>query len=182
MHQKGDTHVDTLGSTKDEATGGKNQTTRAHSADCRAQEAQRRREADAMQTGFEAGIAKSIVHGYDAAFWNESYELLRAAILQHLPAHVHDDDVAEEAILVKAIEDAGEDLRADRAVCLCGCPPDVHENYGEDGESCGNDDHDCIRVSVGVAQAFARVRAGAKAGEAQVPVSDSTVNDAENTK
>ena len=32
------------------------------------------------------------------------------------------------------------------AVCLCGCPESEHESYGEDGESCGHDDHECLRV------------------------------------
>lgn len=36
------------------------------------------------------------------------------------------------------------------AVCLCGCPAGEHESYGEDGESCGHDDHECIRVAPAV--------------------------------
>lgn len=86
------------------------ETERLHSAACRAQDAQRQREADALQSGFEAGVAKGIVHGYDAAFWHESYSLLRQAILAHLDRFVHDDDVAEEAILINAIEKAGTDV------------------------------------------------------------------------
>lgn len=42
------------------------------------------------------------------------------------------------------------ELAGDRAVCLCGCVE--HENYGEDGESCENEDHVCIRVALGVRQ------------------------------
>lgn len=33
------------------------------------------------------------------------------------------------------------------AVCACGCDAAAHESYGEDGESCGRDDHDCYRTS-----------------------------------
>lgn len=36
------------------------------------------------------------------------------------------------------------------AVCSCGCPPEDHENYGEDGEGCTNPDHVCMRTSRGV--------------------------------
>lgn len=41
-------------------------------------------------------------------------------------------------------------LRECNAVCLCGCPDSEHESYGEDGESCGHDDHECIRVAPAV--------------------------------
>jgi hypothetical protein len=34
----------------------------------------------------------------------------------------------------------------DRAVCLCGCPEAEHESRMDDGETCGHDDHECIRV------------------------------------
>ena len=37
-------------------------------------------------------------------------------------------------------------LRECNAVCLCGCPDSEHESYGEDGESCGDEEHECIRV------------------------------------
>jgi hypothetical protein len=51
-----------------------------------------------------------------------------------------------------------ERLNADNAVCLCGCPDGDHESYGEDGESCANEDHQCLRVAVGVQQVFAALR------------------------
>jgi hypothetical protein len=51
----------------------------------------------------------------------------------------------------------------DRAVCLCGCPADAHESYGEDGESCGCEDHDCLRVCAGAADAVAALRSRALA-------------------
>lgn len=41
-------------------------------------------------------------------------------------------------------------LRECNAVCLCGCPDAEHESYGADGESCGNDEHECIRVAPAV--------------------------------
>jgi hypothetical protein len=46
-------------------------------------------------------------------------------------------------------------LRECNAVCLCGCPDADHESYDEDGESCGNDEHECIRVAPAVL-AYAR--------------------------
>jgi hypothetical protein len=53
-----------------------------------------------------------VVAGYDAAFWHGCYTLLRDAVLAHLDQFVHDTDVAEEAILVEAIEKAGTALRS----------------------------------------------------------------------
>ena len=73
----------------------------------------------------------TLVDGYDAAFWNESYKLLRDAVIEHLGRFVADDDVAEEAIVLEAIERAGAALRdgaegADaRSVETTGGPEDV---------------------------------------------------------
>jgi hypothetical protein len=61
----------------------------------------------------------AIVAGYDATFWHASYTLLRDAITTHLNDCIRDDDVAEEAILVEAIETAGQRLRA--------CPEEPQE-------------------------------------------------------
>lgn len=55
-----------------------------------------------------------------------------------------------------------ERVEEDNAVCLCGCPPDAHESLGEDGESCGHDDHECLRVAPAVATLFASLRARAQ--------------------
>jgi ribosomal protein L37AE/L43A len=41
-------------------------------------------------------------------------------------------------------------LRECNAVCLCGCPASEHESYGEDGESCADEEHECIRVAPAV--------------------------------
>jgi len=49
-------------------------------------------------------------------------------------------------------------LRECNAVCLCGCPESEHESYGEDGESCGHDDHECIRVAPAVLEIVQRYR------------------------
>lgn len=54
----------------------------------------------------------AIVAGYDATFWHESYTMLRDAITTHLDDCIRDDDVAEECILVEAIETAGQRLAA----------------------------------------------------------------------
>ena len=60
-----------------------------------------------------------------------------AALLAERPGH---DRIGELEAL----------LRECNAVCLCGCPDEEHESYGEDGESCGHDDHECIRVAPAV--------------------------------
>jgi len=49
-------------------------------------------------------------------------------------------------------------LRECNAVCLCGCPESEHESYGEDGESCGDEKHECIRVAPAVLDYVNRLR------------------------
>ena len=51
-------------------------------------------------------------------------------------------------------------LRECNAVCLCGCPDSEHE-ADECGESCGNDDHECIRVPRAVLAYVERLRSAA---------------------
>jgi hypothetical protein len=47
-----------------------------------------------------------------------------------------------------AVNKARRELAIDRAVCICGCSPEQHESYDEDGESCDMEDHECLRVCV----------------------------------
>lgn len=49
-------------------------------------------------------------------------------------------------------------LRECNAVCLCGCPDSEHESYGEDGESCADEEHECIRVAPAVLEIVQRYR------------------------
>ena len=64
------------------------------------------------------------------------------------------DDLRDEVSAQTARAEEAEASLAEReallhecnAVCLCGCPESEHESYGEDGESCGHDDHECLRV------------------------------------
>lgn len=49
-------------------------------------------------------------------------------------------------------------LRECNAVCLCGCPESEHESYGEDGESCADEGHECIRVAPAVLEIVQRYR------------------------
>lgn len=48
-------------------------------------------------------------------------------------------------------------LRECNAVCLCGCPDSEHE-ADECGESCGHDNHECIRVAPAVLEIVQRYR------------------------
>jgi hypothetical protein len=48
-------------------------------------------------------------------------------------------------------------LRECNAVCLCGCPDADHE-ADECGESCGHDEHECIRVAPAVLDYVNRLR------------------------
>ena len=52
------------------------------------------------------------VEGRDAEFWHGSYVLLREAVDANLADFLHDDEVAEEAIYIAAIEAAGKQLAA----------------------------------------------------------------------
>ena len=65
----------------------------------------------------------------------------------------------EADVYRKSVEDRDRlerELGESNAVCICGCP--VHESYGEDGESCGVDSHDCIRVSASAATLYAKLQ------------------------
>ena len=64
------------------------------------------------------------------------------AILNALPA------------LLDELETLRQRVNEDNEVCLCGCPPDAHECYEEDGESCENETHTCLRVCRSVAAEF----------------------------
>lgn len=66
--------------------------------------------------------------GRDAEFWCESYGLLRDAICEHLEPC--DDDVAEEAILIKAVELAGKRLKDNRRHVLGQAQDAIRENCG----------------------------------------------------
>lgn len=60
-------------------------------------------------------------------------------------------------------------LRECNAVCLCGCPESEHESYGEDGESCGDEKHECIRVAPAVLEIVQRYRVALSDALAQKP-------------
>ncbi len=64
-----------------------------------------------------------------------------------------------EAALLDAYVALRAELMTDRAVCICGCPNETHESYGEDGEACEHEDHECLRVPVAVRDMFVALRA-----------------------
>lgn len=61
------------------------------------------------------------------------------------------------------------------AVCLCGCPAGEHESYGEDGESCGKDDHECLRVAPAVSAAMEKERAARREAEEKLEMSRKSI-------
>jgi hypothetical protein len=65
---------------------------------------------EGTRRGTVTHTVNKLVHGYDAAFWYESYDLLRKALEEHLPSFIRDDDVAEEAIYIEAIRLAGKQV------------------------------------------------------------------------
>src|SRR4051812_28371819 len=67
-----------------------------------------------------------LVQGYDAAHWLESYTMVAEAVGASLAEFVHEDDVAEEAILCEAIEKAGAATKAiHEALDRAGVPREV---------------------------------------------------------
>lgn len=63
-------------------------------------------------------------------------------------------------------------LRECNAVCLCGCPASEHESYGEDGESCADEGHECIRVAPAVLDYVNRLRSRALPPEVEAAAED----------
>lgn len=63
-------------------------------------------------------------------------------------------------------------LRECNAVCLCGCPESEHESYGEDGESCADEGHECIRVAPAVLEIVQRYRVALAGTPAPRPAQD----------
>jgi NTP pyrophosphatase (non-canonical NTP hydrolase) len=45
------------------------------------------------------------------------------------------------------VERLKEVAKDSNVVCICGCPMNEHENYGEDGLGCENPHHECIPTS-----------------------------------
>lgn len=70
-------------------------------------------------------------------------------------------------------------LRECNAVCLCGCPESEHESYGEDGESCADEGHECIRVAPAVLEIVQRYRVALAGTPAPRPAQDAVREAAE---
>ncbi len=74
----------------------------------------------------------------------------------------HDAAVAAERenATLQAERDILRDVcNESNAVCVCGCLNGAHENYGEDGECCGVEGHECIRTCEAVAAKVATLQA-----------------------
>lgn len=61
--------------------------------------------------------------------------------------------------LVAEVEQLTVIANESNAVCACLCPVNEHENYGEEGESCENPNHECVRTSHAVANILAARKA-----------------------
>lgn len=68
-----------------------------------------------------------------------------------------DEIQVDKLIAERAEKQLRDELAVERAVCICGCPPGEHESYGDEGETCENESHECIRVAVAVAQIAANM-------------------------
>lgn len=76
------------------------------------------------------------------------------------------DQQAEIVGLLAQVNELRPVCEESNAVCACGCPPDEHENYGEDGECCNNPEHKCVRTSYAVAAMLADALAQVREAEA----------------
>ena len=79
-------------------------------------------------------------------------DLAAEAQVQLCAARRERDEVRAE------VERLTGELADERVVCLCGCPDAEHESRLDDGESCGHDDHDCIRVCPAALDVAQRLR------------------------
>ena len=77
--------------------------------------------------------------------------------------HRHGGGPWAPACVACEIERLKAELAEDRRFCLCGCAIEDHENYGEDGESCGDGDHVCLRTCAAVVSLFKDVEEKQKA-------------------
>lgn len=98
--------------------------------------------------------------------------------LEQIAAH---DDEQREIISAQAREIArlAALLSECNAVCLCGCPESEHESYGEDGESCADEGHECIRVAPAVLEIVQRYRVALAGTPAPRPAQDAVREAAE---
>lgn len=76
----------------------------------------------------------------------------------------------DEAImwLRDALVTAQQELRLSNAVCACGCPDNEHENYGEDGQACDHEDHQCVQTNRAVLTMLEEQRVQAAAFSVQI--------------
>lgn len=74
-------------------------------------------------------------------------------------------DASRLRAALKMFDEIWQELLGDRAVCICGCPDADHDNYDEDGEGCGNIEHQCLRVASGVLEIANGLRAQVAAKE-----------------
>lgn len=76
-------------------------------------------------------------------------------LLSYSDGNDKDQEIAD---LEDEIRRLREELAGERQFCICGCPMDKHENYGEDGFSCDNPNHECVLVCAAAAEIVDRLR------------------------
>ena len=79
---------------------------------------------------------------------SQSYDLGATSVVY---GWLHDDpsdEAADEITCLRAeVERLKEVCKESNEVCACECPAADHESYGENGECCGVEGHECIRTS-----------------------------------
>jgi len=74
-----------------------------------------------------------------------------------------------------------EELSEERHFCICGCPMDEHENYGEDGFGCDNPNHECVLVCAAAAEIAKSLREENKRAQKLLQKSLDYIGRTENT-
>ena len=75
-----------------------------------------------------------------------------------------DETIRQQAAQIEALKEIADEAFG---VCICGCQLSEHENYGEDGEQCENEMHECIRTSKAAYAVVHTLRARLAAVEAE---------------
>lgn len=114
-----------------------------------------------------------------------SYNELRIQLSQAREELAHTDALAARATMRAGalhvqLAQAQAEILEDRAVCLCGCPPEQHELVGgDDGEQCEHEDHQCLRAAAGIVSMFADLRAQLATAQQRIADLESHIEDDE---
>lgn len=114
-----------------------------------------------LRCGWDTNRAEIV--GRVAEFLRENASPARFTLL----AADHQRITAEHERLSVSLATAQQELRDASSVCACGCPDAEHESY-EEGLSCANDQHDCVRTSAAVLSMLTNLRGSLATAQAEI--------------